>query len=356
MTTNTETNQQQTPINREISPSLKQQQQRESHPLSKHSPVDVSSEEMPPQPGAVHMIGCRVMTAEQQEEDTWDLEENDDGDDDEEQQEERPPSSEELGSVSHHSNRSNSALESANNDYEASSTVLKETYVLPPEIQAEAVDEQQEAKLLEILHAPVVQGETVSPGYARYLLPLSLTCTLLSVMGIAGMAVFVFMIRPSEVQPIPTPAPTLPPTLTGSMFPTFYAAPDLDFLFPTSDSILILEGNDNETMVPVLPPQSEMADTAPVGINLIPNGRGTLPPSPGSDKTTMGKATMAPTSLPKEGTFGLSSSESSTLAVGFISALIALSAVIAALAFAAHWQIRKKSRRLQQSKQQFATS
>ncbi len=335
---------------------LKQQSQsqHESHSDIKPSRIDTSpdGEEIPPQPGAVHMIGSRVMTAEQQEEDAWDLEESDEEEDNEEQQhdEERPPSIEELGTISHHSNRSSACTVEAGNSNDVDPVFSKETYMLPPDIQAEAVDEQQEAKLLEILHAPVVQGEAVSaPKYARYLLPISLTCTFLSLMGIAGMAVFVFVVKPNEVQPIPTLAPTVSPsavpTLTFSMYPTLYVDPESDVAPAPISSIFTTVGN--ETVPPVLPPQSEMADSAPVGTVMDPNERTTLPPSVNTGKK---KPTMAPSSLPKrDDTLDTSTSQPSTLAMGVISTLIALSAVIAVLAFVAHWQIRKRAQRLPQS-------
>ncbi|GAX12569.1 hypothetical protein FisN_13Lh018 [Fistulifera solaris] len=329
-----------------------QQSQHESHSDIKPSRVDVfpDGEELPSQPGAVHMIGSRVMTAEQQEEDAWDLEESDEEDDNEEQQhdEERPPSVEELGTVSLHSNRSSACTVEAGNSDDVDPVLSKETYMLPPDIQAEPVDEQQEAKLLEILHAPVVQGEAVSaPKYARYLLPISLTCTFLSLMGIAGMAVFVFVVKPNEVQPIPTPAPTLSPsavsTLTSStFFPTLYVDPESDMAPAPISSTFIAVGN--ETVPPVLPPQSEMADSAPVGTVMVPNGRTTLPPTIATGKK---EPTAPPTSLPKQDdTLDTSTSQPSTLAMGFISTLITLSAVVAISAFVAHWQIRKRAQGL----------
>ncbi|GAX27870.1 hypothetical protein FisN_13Hh018 [Fistulifera solaris] len=330
-----------------------QQPQHDSHSDIKPSRIEVSpdGEETPPQPGAVHMIGSRVMTAEQQEEDAWDLEESDEEEEEEGQQhdEERPPSVEELGTVSLHSNRSSACTIEAGDSDNVDPVLSKETYMLPPDIQAEAVDEQQEAKLLEILHAPVVQGEAVSaPKYARYLLPVSLTCTFLSLMGIAGMAVFVFAVKPNEVQPIPTPAPSVSPsavpTLTFSIYPTIYIKPESDMAPPVSSTFIAVG---NETYPPVLPPQSEMADSAPVGTVMAPNGRTTLPPAVDTGKK---RPTMPPTSRPKrDDTLETSTSQPSTLAMGLISTLIALSAVVAIAAFVAHWQIRKRAQRSSQS-------
>lgn len=139
-------------------------------------PLAISSDETTPL-GAVHMIGSHVMNEEQKEEDTWDASED---------------------------------LECPPMAVEFDTTI--------PEAQAVVVDELREAKLMEIYNAPLVEGELLSPpGYAKWMLPMSMACALLSCVAIAGMAVFVFVVEspivdtPIKLDPI---SATLSPTLS----------------------------------------------------------------------------------------------------------------------------------------------
>lgn len=80
-----------------------------------------------------------------------------------------------------------------------------------PEAHAVAVDELREAKMMEIYNTPLVEGELLSPpGYAKWLLPMSMTCAFLSFVAIVCMVIFVFVVEPDD-----------PPMELASMAPSY---------------------------------------------------------------------------------------------------------------------------------------
>lgn len=88
-----------------------------------------------------------------------------------------------------------------------------------PEAHAVAVDELREAKIMKIYNMPLVPGMLLPlPGYAKWMIPLSITCAFLSCLAVVGMAVFVFVVDPYNAT-TPVKLDSMAPTLTPTLFP-----------------------------------------------------------------------------------------------------------------------------------------
>lgn len=128
-----------------------------------------------------------------------------------------------------------------------------------PEAHAVAVDELREAKMMEIFNAPLVEAKLLSPiRYAKWMLPMSMMCALLSCVAIAGMAIFVFVVDPySDDNPLQS-ASTKPSDAPADFSNTGGFSPDMPIL---------PESNESDGPQPLEP--SSSSSTTPLFVMLI---------------------------------------------------------------------------------------